>query len=84
MQSKEKDSIDTRIFPIVWKNLSSTERDNLALEFYKRKCCTTRQTIHNWAAGNNMPAPLIRDVVASCVEKITGRKTSGHYLFPES
>lgn len=84
MQSKEKVSIDTRNFPIVWKNLSSSQRDDLALEIYKRKCCTTRQTIHNWASGSNMPAPLVRDAVASCVEKITGLKTSGRYLFPES
>lgn len=84
MQINEKESIDARAFPAVWKSLSAAERNDLALEIYKKKCCTTRQTIHNWASGNNMPIPVVRDIVADCVTKVTGRKSAGKYLFPES
>ena len=84
MQINEKETIDARAFPAVWKSLSATQRDDLALEIYKKRCCTTRQTIHNWATGNIMPIPVIRDIVADCVTKITGHKTAGRLLFPES
>ncbi len=84
MQSNEKEIIDARAFPQVWESLSDTERNDLALEIYKRKCCTTRQTIHNWATGSITPMPIVRDAVAEAVTKVTGRKVVAKFLFPEA
>ena len=84
MQINKKVAIDARDFPAVWKSLTKDEQDKLALEIYKKKCCTTKQTILNWAAGENKPYPAVRNLVAECVKKVTGNKTAGRLLFPES
>ena len=84
MQSKENISTNTKSFPEIWATLTGDERDALAIKFYQKKCCKTRQAVFYWATGQRVPAtPLVRDVVAELVSKAIGEKVYANTLFPE-
>lgn len=62
MNSKdnEKKRIDTRTFPEIWKSLSANyEQPELRHRLIASRCCSTPQTIWNWANGNTRPTEVL-------------------------
>lgn len=83
MQVYETNLIDARSFPQIWATMTASERDDLAIQLYAKKCCKTRQTVWNWANGKKQPnSPLVIDTVAKVVSKAVGSRVLGRTLFP--
>lgn len=80
MQENER---DLRAFPEVWGSLSKQEKEELTYQLIKDRCTVSRQTVWNWATGKTRPSsPIIRNAVASSVNKAVGLRVSGATLFP--
>lgn len=75
--------INTSTFPEIWASLSSSDREELTYQLLKARCTTTKQTVWNWANDKRRPsAPLIRNEIAKCVTKVTGKRVIANTLFP--
>lgn len=81
MQEQE---IDSRSFPEIWASLTRGERNDLTIEIYKARCCSSYQTICNWAHGRQKPKPVISKEVASVVSRFLKKRILRGTLFPES
>lgn len=85
MQSNEIILTNTRTFPEIWGALTGTQRDDLCIKLFQRKCAKSRQGIIYWGKGQRKPAnPLVRDAVADVVSKFLGERCLAATLFPES
>lgn len=76
-------AINTESFPKIWAGLTEEQRYSLGGMLIHEKCCTTRQTVWNWA--NNKTQPTSEDVkthVAKVVSKVVGSRVLSHTLFP--
>ncbi len=71
MNSKdsEKFRIDTRTFPEIWGSLNTEyEQRELRHKLMLNKCCSTPQTVWNWANGKTKPQePLVLDKIAKVI-----------------
>lgn len=74
----EKKVIDTRSFPEIWKSLSADyEQPELRHSLIVNRCCSTPQTIWNWANGNTQPTePLVLQKIAEVVSKFLSARSS--------
>lgn len=83
MQSKEKITTDARTFKEIWESLTPDDQEELRIDIFKARCCTTRQAIYYWATGKKAPShPLIRTNVAKVVGNFIGKKVFPATLFP--
>ena len=83
MQSNENIRTDARTFPIIWANLTATEKENITYELLKAKCTKTRQTIWNWGKDKARPSsPLIKQAIAKVVGNVLNIRCFGETLFP--
>lgn len=75
--------INTETFAKIWANLTDQQRYSLGTALVHEKCCTTRQTVWNWA--NSKTQPVADDVkihIAKVVSKTVGLRVLPHTLFP--
>ena len=85
MQKYENITTNTKSFPEIWVTLSETEKDDLCIKLYQKKCCRSRQAIRYWASGSRKPSsPLVRSAIADVVSKQVGARCLAETLFPES
>ena len=79
-KDNEKKVIDTRTFPEIWKSLNADyEQAELRRSLIGSRCCSTSQTIWNWANGNTQPTePLVLQKIAEVVSKfLTAQSDKG-------
>ncbi len=79
-KDNEKKVIDTRTFPEIWRSLNSDyEQAELRRSLIQSRCCSTSQTIWNWANGNTRPTEiLVRQKIAEVVSKfLTSQSANG-------
>lgn len=75
--------INTQTFPEIWASMTASDREELHYQLIKSRCTTTRQTVWNWANDKRRPtSPLIRNEIAKCVTKVTGKRVIANTLFP--
>lgn len=75
--------ISTESFPKIWAGLTEEQRYSLGGMLIHEKCCTTRQTVWNWANGKTQPiADDVKKHVAQIVSKTVGLRVLPHTLFP--
>jgi len=75
--------INTESFPTIWAKLSEEQRYSLGTALVHEKCCTTRQTVWNWANSKTQPvADDVKTHVANVVRKTVGLRVLPHTLFP--
>ena len=85
MQKYENITTNTKSFPEIWATLSETEKDDLCIKLYQRKCCKSRQAIRYWGAGARKPSnQIVRNAIAEVVSKQLGAKCYAHTLFPDA
>lgn len=82
MQRNEKESIETRSFPEIYKSLTDYEKSKLLAEFVKSSCLGTNQTFWSWGTGKTKPNhPLVIEKVADVLGKFLGKKVLPKTLF---
>jgi len=70
MNSKDNKNprIDARTFPQIWASIGSNyERSELRQKLMSSRCCSTSQTVWNWATGKTQP---VEHLVLSKVAKV--------------
>ena len=80
-QSKEKESVDTRTFPEIYKSLPQLQQLELRDEIVY-KLGVSRVTVFNWAQGYSRPQyPGVRRIVSDILYKKEGVRIPQYILF---
>jgi hypothetical protein len=75
--------INTDSFPIIWAGLTEGQQYSISTALIQEGCCTTRQTVWNWANGKTQPSTNdTRIHVARIVSKVVGSRVISKTLFP--
>ena len=78
----DKETIDARTFPEIWKSLSSAEQSELR-DRLTRSGDISRTALYYWSLGKKTPASLgNRRRVAVAINKFLGYNVSHLTLFP--
>ena len=76
----EKKLIDARTFPEIWKSLDANyEQSELRFQLISNRCCSTPQTVWNWANGNTQPTEVLvlRKIAKVVSEFLSSRSDNG-------
>lgn len=74
---------NTDSFAEIWAGLTDGQRYSISVALMQEGCCTTRQTVWNWANGKTQPGSNdTRAHVAQIVGKVVGRRILPKTLFP--
>lgn len=78
----DKESIDARTFPQIWKSLTPAEQSELR-DRLTRTGDISRTALFNWSTGKTSPASIgNRRRVATAINKFLGYNVSHLTLFP--
>lgn len=79
----EEKIVDNRSFQQLWKELTRMQKATLQFALIKSRCCTTRQTVWNWATGKKRPVVAAQKEVARVTGLVVGKRQNPEILFPD-
>lgn len=83
MTNENKENVDTRTLPEIWKSLNAQEQEDIRIGLIMARTAKSRQAIHYWCTGQRRPSSdLVKERVAIVVSRIIKKKTYGKTLFP--
>lgn len=75
--------INTDSFSKIWAGLTEGQQYSISTALIQEGCCTTRQTVWNWANDKTQPSTKDTKIhVARIVSKVVGSRVLPHTLFP--
>lgn len=76
-------AINTKTFSEIWSGLTQGQQYSIGTALISEQCCTTRQTVWNWATNKTKPTSLdVKSHVAKIVGKVIGQRVLPDTLFP--